>query len=74
MHVHVLQAVTNWDSANYEKGWTGMSKAIETTKAGIGFGSALAMVISYAHWHDVGWAILDGILGWIYVVYHLLRY
>jgi hypothetical protein len=57
-----------------QEGESRMSRASETTKAGIGFGSALAMVISYVHWHDVGWAIVHGILSWFYVIYHLLRY
>jgi len=43
-------------------------------KAGISFGSALAMVISYVNWHSVLWAVIHGLLGWIYVVYFVLRY
>lgn len=43
-------------------------------KTGIRFGSALAMVISYTTWHSVGWAIVHGLLGWIYVIYFVLRY
>ena len=45
-----------------------------TTGAGISFGSALAIVISYVHWHSIGWAIFHGILGWIYVIYYALKY
>ena len=43
-------------------------------KAGISFGSCLAMIISYTAWHSVWWAILHGVLGWIYVVYYMIRY
>jgi len=43
-------------------------------KAGISFGSCLAMVISYTAWHSVFWAIVHGLLGWIYVVYYVIRY
>ena len=43
-------------------------------KAGIGFGSALAMVISYVNWHSIFWAILHGLMGWFYVVYYAIRY
>lgn len=43
-------------------------------KAGIGFGSALAMVISYVTWRSVLWAIFHGLLGWVYVIYFTLRY
>ncbi len=46
----------------------------KTVKTGITFGSALAMVISYANWHSVGWAILHGLMSWVYVIYYVLRY
>ena len=49
-------------------------KSDTVVKQGISFGSALAIVISYTHWHSILWAILHGILGWIYVVYHAVRY
>jgi hypothetical protein len=39
---------------------------------GIGFGSCLAMVISWSLHQSVLWAILHGLMGWIYVVYYLL--
>lgn len=45
-----------------------------TVKTGISFGSALAMVISYCTWNSIGWAIVHGILGWIYVIYYIIRY
>ena len=38
-------------------------------KTGIGFGSALAMVISFAVNRSIFWAIIHGIMGWFYVVY-----
>ena len=44
----------------------------EGAKYGVGFGSALAMVISYDANHSILWAIIDGILGWLYVVYAVL--
>ncbi len=46
----------------------------KTVKTGISFGSALAMVISYTTWHSVGWAILHGLLSWVYVIYVVIRY
>ena len=45
---------------------------IESAKYGASFGSALAIAISYGNNHSVLWAIIDGILSWIYVVYFLL--
>lgn len=44
----------------------------KTVKSGISFGSALAMVISYTTWHSIGWAIVHGLLSWIYVIYFFL--
>lgn len=46
----------------------------KTVKSGVSFGTALAMVISYVTWKSVGWAIFHGLLGWVYVVYFVLRY
>ncbi len=43
-------------------------------KKGIGFGACLAMVISYAKWHSIGWAILHGLMNWIYVIYYIINY
>ncbi len=45
-----------------------------TVWKGVTFGSALAMVISYCNWHSVGWAILHGLLSWVYVIYYVIRY
>ena len=46
----------------------------QTVKSGITFGSALAMVISYTTWHSVGWAIIHGLMSWVYVIYFVLKY
>ena len=48
--------------------------ARKAVKTGITFGSAPAMVISYTTWHSVGWAILHGLMSWVYVIYFVLRY
>ena len=45
---------------------------VEGAKYGVGFGSALAIAISYANSHSILWAIIDGILGWLYVIYFAL--
>jgi hypothetical protein len=44
----------------------------DVVKSGVGFGSALAMVISYSAYKSVLWAIIHGIFGWFYVGYFLL--
>lgn len=41
-------------------------------KTGISFGSALAMVISYVNNRSLFWAIVHGLLGWLYVIYFAL--
>jgi hypothetical protein len=45
---------------------------VEGAKYGVGFGSALAMAISYNVNHSIFWAIIDGLLGWIYVIFFAL--
>jgi hypothetical protein len=48
------------------------SVRVEGAKYGASFGSALATAISYDNNHSVVWAIIDGILSWIYVIFFLL--
>ncbi len=46
----------------------------KATKNGITFGTCLAMAISYTNWHSVFWAILHGLMSWVYVLYYVIRY
>jgi hypothetical protein len=55
-------------------GWRRYSVRLEGAKYGVSFGSALAMAISYNTNHSILWAIVHGILSWIYVVYFALFY
>ena len=48
------------------------SNASGAAKAGIGFGSALAISISWSLHHSILWAIVHGILSWFYVIYYAL--
>jgi hypothetical protein len=43
-------------------------------KGGITFGTCLAMIISYTAWKSIGWAIVHGLLSWVYVIYYLIKY
>ena len=43
-------------------------------KEGVGFGTVLAMVISYVKWQSIGWAILHGLFNWVYVIYYIIKY
>lgn len=51
-----------------------MGARIEVTRAGISFGSALAIAISWTANKSLFWAIIHGLLSWIYVVYYAIRY
>jgi hypothetical protein len=42
--------------------------------AGIGFGAALAMVISYGTWNSIMWAAIHGLMSWGYVIYYIIKY
>jgi ABC-type Fe3+-siderophore transport system permease subunit len=44
----------------------------DVVKSGVGFGSALAIVISYTAHKSVLWAIIHGFFSWFYVIYFLL--
>ena len=50
------------------------NKTVQNVTKGLSFGSALAMVISYVTWKSIGWAILHGVLGWVYVIYFAIKY
>ena len=47
-------------------------RSIRFAKAGVSFGSALAIAISWDAHHSLVWAIIDGFLSWVYVVYFAL--
>jgi len=48
------------------------STRIEVAKSGISFGSALAIAISWSVNQSVLWAIVHGILSWLYVIYYII--
>jgi len=41
-------------------------------KAGIGLGSAVAVAVSWSINKSLVWAIVHGVLGWLYVIYYAL--
>jgi hypothetical protein len=47
---------------------------VEVTRAGISFGSALAIAISWSANKSLFWAIIHGLFSWIYVIYYAVRY
>ena len=44
----------------------------QVVKSGVGFGSALAIAISWSLHKSILWAIIHGILSWLYVIYYAL--
>ena len=54
---------------------TVINKTVKSgSKAGIGYGAVLAMIISYIKWHSIGWALLHGVFNWFYVIYFIAKY
>jgi hypothetical protein len=47
---------------------------VEVTRAGISFGSALAIAISWSVNKSLFWAIVHGLFSWLYVIYYAVRY
>ncbi len=47
---------------------------IKYVKSGITFGSALAIAISWSQNQSILWAIVHGLLGWLYVGYYAIFY
>lgn len=50
-----------------------MKQASVSASISIGFGSALAMIISWSHAPSVLWTIFHGIFGWFYVIISLIN-
>lgn len=51
-----------------------MKGAAGAAQAGIGFGTALAIAISWSANKSLLWAIIHGLLSWVYVIYYALVY
>ncbi len=49
-----------------------MSASREGVKAGISFGCALAIVISWSQNQSILWAIVHGFLSWLYVIWYAI--
>lgn len=51
-----------------------MSGSKDAAKAGIGFGTALAIAISWTANKSIIWAIVHGVFSWFYVIYYAIKY
>lgn len=47
-------------------------KVDTVTNSGLGLGAIIAVVISWDRNKSILWAIIHGILGWIYVIYYAI--
>ncbi len=47
-----------------------MSQHTEAAKAGITFGTAPAIAVSWGQHKSILWAIVHGLLSWLYVVHY----
>lgn len=56
----------NSSSSNFD------STGKKIVKNGLGFGSILAMIISFNTYESVWLAFIHGVLGWLYVLYYLI--
>lgn len=45
----------------------------EFARTGISFGSALAIAISWSVNKSILWAIIHGLLSWLYVIYYAIK-
>jgi hypothetical protein len=50
------------------------TRSKDAAKVGVGFGTALAITISWSANKSILWAIIHGILSWVYVVYYAIKY
>jgi len=49
-----------------------MAIQAEAARAGISFGTALAIAISWSQHQSILWAIVHGFFSWLYVIYYAL--
>ncbi len=51
---------------------TAGQRSAQVARAGVSFGSALAIAISWSEHHSIIWAIIHGIFSWLYVLWFAL--
>lgn len=49
-----------------------MAHGTQAAQAGVTFGSALAIAISWSLHQSILWAIIHGFFSWFYVIYYAL--
>ena len=66
-----VQTTRSSEDALSEKTKRGGAKG-HVVRGGIGFGSALAIVISWSLHQSILWAMIHGVFSWFYVIYYAL--
>ena len=51
-----------------------MAERYNVVKSGVGFGTALAIAISWSVNHSILWAIIHGLFSWLYVIYYAVTH
>jgi hypothetical protein len=51
---------------------TARVRSVQMAKAGVSFGSALAITISWGLHHSILWAIIHGFLSWLYIIWYAI--
>lgn len=59
-------------SIRFFKGEKHMANGNSVVKTGLGFGSVLAITISWSVNQSIIWAVIHGIFSWFYVIYYAL--
>lgn len=50
------------------------SPTVNVFEQGLSMGAALAMICSFSINHSILWAVVHGVLSWIYVIYFAIAY
>ncbi|SFW36631.1 hypothetical protein [Cellulophaga fucicola] len=66
----ILVLLFSLDCFSQQVGSTGIKETV--FKNGIGIGSAIAIVVSWDRNKSILYAILHGVLGWLYVIYFVI--
>ena len=61
-----------WERTRERRAVPWRARRSSAAKAGVSFGTALSIVISWSQHESILWAIFHGVLSWLYVIWHVL--
>lgn len=50
------------------------SNSVQVVRIGLGWGTTMAMILSYSINKSIIWMLIHGICGWFYVIYFAIAY